>query len=178
LRAEAKPFFQTLFNLVRTLDPSRLVTITSAVSIAEESFDFLDVACLNRYYGWYHQSGRIEEAIKSLSIELDMLYERFHKPILMSEFGADTLPGVHAQPPEMFSEEYQVEFLTRYIELLRSKPYVIGEHIWVMCDFKTSQGTLRMGGINFKGVFTRDRRPKMAAHALRKLWHQKEQEHP
>jgi len=35
----------------------------------------------------------------------------------------------------MFSEEYQAT-----IELLRQKPYVIGEHVWNMCDFKTSQG--------------------------------------
>jgi beta-glucuronidase len=170
VRSEAKPFFRTLSDQVRALDPTRLVTLVSAVGVIEESFEFLDVACLNRYYGWYQQSGRIEEGIRDLSSELDVLYERFHKPIILSEFGADTLPGVHAQPPEMFSEEYQVEFLTKYIELLRSKPYIIGEHVWIMCDFKTSQGTLRMGGFNYKGVFTRDRRPKMAAHALRKLW--------
>jgi len=39
-----------------------------------------------------------------------------------------------------------------------------------MCDFKTSQAIIRMGGMNYKGVFTRDRRPKMAAHFLRKIW--------
>jgi len=27
-----------------------------------------------------------------------------------------------------------------------------------------------MGGMNLKGVFTRDRRPKLAAHRLRELW--------
>ena len=170
LRKEAKPFFRTLYHFAKTLNSSRLVTLVSSVGLAEESFEFLDVACLNRYHGWYTNSGRIDEGVNNLSIELDMLYEHYHKPIILTEFGADTLPGVHAQPPEMFSEEYQVEFLTRYIELLRSKPYVIGEHVWVMCDFKTSQGVLRMGGLNYKGVFTRDRRPKMAAHALRELW--------
>jgi hypothetical protein len=47
---------------------------------------------------------------------------------------------------------------------------VIGHHIWNMCDFKTSQAVRRMGGLNLKGVFTRDRRPKLAAHRLRELW--------
>jgi beta-glucuronidase len=28
-----------------------------------------------------------------------------------------------------------------------------------------------MGGMNLKGVFTRDRQPKLAAHRLRELWH-------
>ena len=88
----------------------------------------------------------------------------------MAEFGADDIPGHHAQPPEMFSEEYQAELLVRYIELLHQKPYMIGEHIWNLCDFKTSQGVTRAGALNYKGVFTRDRRPKLAAHRIRALW--------
>ena len=98
------------------------------------------------------------------------LHERFRKPILLTEFGADAIPGQHAQPPEMFSEEYQAELLTRYIELLHQKSYMVGEHIWNLCDFKTSQGITRMGGFNYKGIFTRDRRPKLAAHRVRDLW--------
>ena len=27
-----------------------------------------------------------------------------------------------------------------------------------------------MAGMNLKGIFTRDRRPKLAAHRLRELW--------
>jgi beta-glucuronidase len=27
-----------------------------------------------------------------------------------------------------------------------------------------------VGGLNLKGVFTRDRRPKLAAHRLRRMW--------
>ena len=42
--------------------------------------------------------------------------------------------------------------------------------MWNLCDFKTAQEVKRFGGMNLKGVFTRDRRPKMAAHALRRLW--------
>ena len=70
----------------------------------------------------------------------------------------------------MFSEEYQADLLTRYIELLRQKPFVIGEHIWNLCDFKTSQGVTRTRALNYKGIFTRDRRPKLAAHRIRELW--------
>jgi len=54
--------------------------------------------------------------------------------------------------------------------VLNSKPYVVGQHVWNMCDFKTAQAVHRMGGMNLKGVFTRDRRPKLAAHRLRELW--------
>ena len=65
-----------------------------------------------------------------LRAEIEAIYALHHKPFLLTEFGADTIPGMHALPPEMFSEEYQVEFLTRYIECLNSLPYVVGQHVW------------------------------------------------
>jgi beta-galactosidase/beta-glucuronidase len=70
----------------------------------------------------------------------------------------------------MFSEEYQAEMITLYHNLFKTRPYIVGEHVWNLCDFKTSQAVHRPGALNHKGVFTRDRRPKMAAHKLRELW--------
>lgn len=171
-RDNAKPFFRDLYELAVSLDPTRPVTLVSCMGVMEEAFEFLDFMCLNRYFGWYQESGQIDRATEFLSKELDLLYETYQKPIVLSEFGADTIPGHHAQPPEMFSEEYQAKFLSQYIEVLRAKPYIIGEHVWNMCDFRTCQGITRMGGYNYKGVFTRDRRPKLAAHKLRDIWTQ------
>jgi beta-glucuronidase len=166
----ARPFFEQLYQEAKALDPTRPVTLVSFLGEAEEAFDFCDLVCLNRYYGWYYLGGNLELAATLLSAELDSLHDKFHKPILLTEFGADAIPGQHARPPEMFSEEYQAEMLVRQIEMLRQKPYVAGEHIWNLCDFKTSQGITRMGGLNYKGIFTRDRRPKLAAHRIRDLW--------
>ena len=144
--------------------------MASYVGIAEESFEFLDILRLNRYYGWYTQSGRLDAGYANLTAELDAMHDKFNKPLILTEFGADTIAGHHAQPHEMFSEEYQADMLEGYIKVLRSKPFVIGEHVWNLCDFKISQGIRRMGGMNLKDVFTRDRRPKLAAHRLRELW--------
>ena len=49
------------------------------------------------------------------------------------------------------------------------KDYVIGAHVWCFADFKSTQGTARVL-LNRKGVFTRDRQPKMSAYMLRDLW--------
>ncbi|MEW5718056.1 MAG: glycoside hydrolase family 2 TIM barrel-domain containing protein, partial [Chloroflexota bacterium] len=166
----AKPFFKNISDLCRSLDPTRPITLATYIGVDEESFEFCDLMCLNRYAGWYSQSGKIEEGAACLAAELDALYQKFRKPLILTEFGADTISGFHAQPPEMFAEEYQTEMLMAYINVLRSKPFVIGEHIWNLCDFKTSQAIQRVGGMNLKGVFTRDRRPKLAAHRLRELW--------
>ena len=169
-RPAAGPFFKDLVELTRSLDSTRLVTVVSHVGVEEEAFSFCDILCLNRYYGWYTEGGRIEEGCVKLSEEIDALHEKFRKPLILSEFGADTVSGWHSEPPEMFSEEYQALFIERYMDVLRSRPWVVGQHVWNLCDFKTGQSIQRVGGMNLKGVFTRDRRPKMAAHALRRLW--------
>jgi len=166
----AKPFFRDLYDLAKSLDPSRPTTLVSHAGLSEESFEFCDVLTLNRYYGWYIFGGQLATAYDMLSEELDAMYAQFHKPLILTEFGADTVAGCHAQPPEMFSEEYQAEMLAGYIQVLRRKPFVVGEHVWNMCDFQTGQSVRRVGGMNLKGVFTRDRRPKLAAHRLRELW--------
>ncbi|MFN2153003.1 MAG: glycoside hydrolase family 2 TIM barrel-domain containing protein, partial [Anaerolineales bacterium] len=170
---EAKPFFRELYDLCKSLDSTRPATLVSYVGLEEESFEFVDLLCLNRYYGWYTESGRLEDGYANLEKEIDALYAKFKKPLVLSEYGADTVPGHHAQPPDMFSEEYQAEMLAQYSRILRNKPYVVGEHVWNMCDFQTSQGVRRMGSMNLKGVFTRDRRPKLAAHRLREIWGKK-----
>jgi len=169
-RPAAKAFFRNLYDLAKSLDPTRPATVVTTVGVAEEAFEFVDFMCLNRYYAWYTEPAQLDLGCQRLSAELDALYEKYHKPLVLSEFGADTVPGVHAEPPEMFSEEFQVEMLKRYIEVLRTKSFVVGEHVWNLCDFKTGQAVNRMNSFNFKGVFTRDRRPKMAAHYLRQLW--------
>ena len=47
--------------------------------------------------------------------------------------------------------------------------FVIGEQVWAFADFQTKQGLNRVDG-NKKGIFTRNRQPKMAAYLLRDRW--------
>ena len=71
----------------------------------------------------------------------------------------------------MFSEEYQVAVLESFHKGFDRLHFVIGEHVWNFADFATKQGVTRVGG-NKKGVLTRQRQPKAAAHALRLRWQQ------
>jgi len=162
--------FRELNDIAKSLDTTRPCTIASYIGEDETAFEFLDVVCLNRYRGWYSEVGDIERGVALLAEDLDKLHQRFGKPIIMTEFGADALAGMHAQPAEMFSEEYQADFLEAHIRMMNDKPYVVGQHIWNMCDFKSPQAVRRVGALNLKGVFTRDRRPKLAAHRVRHLW--------
>jgi beta-glucuronidase len=167
---EAVPFLKALADLSHRLDHTRPVTFVSHVGVNDDAIRHFDVMSLNRYYGWYTQPAQLDLACQMLSDEIDAMYEKFGKPFLLTECGADTIPGLHADPPELFSEEFQVEMIRRYLDVVRSKPYAIGTHIWNFADFKTAQAFRRVGGVNYKGVFTRERQPKMVAHALRKLW--------
>lgn len=163
-------FFRTLYQQAQLLDPSRPVILVGVQGGPPDWFAHCDVIGVNRYYGWYTQQGRLDKAIQVLEQELDDLHQAFAKPILFTEFGADTLAGSHSAPPEMWSEEYQVEFLRRYLDSAALRSFVIGTLVWVFADFKTGQATGRASGLNHKGVFTRDRQPKMAAHFLRSRW--------
>lgn len=172
-RPAAVPFFKDLSRLARSLDKTRPVTLVSYLGATEKSFSFLDAVCVNRYFGWYSEPGDLDKAIPRLSKDLDAIHRRFKKPVLVTEFGADAMPGSHADPPSLFSEEYQAEMLRRYLLVMKKKGYIAGAQVWNLADFRTAQATHRPNGMNYKGVFSRERRPKLAARLLRKLWNRK-----
>lgn len=163
-------FFREMAAETRKLDSTRPVTMVGVQGGPVEWHGLFDVVCINRYYGWYVLGGRLDEGAKELAKELDALHKQFGKPIVIAEFGTDALPGSHATPPEMWTEEYQVEYIRRYLDVAAERPFAAGMHVWNFADFKTGQGTSRAGGLNHKGVFSRDRRPKGAAHLLRSRW--------
>lgn len=173
---ETTAFFQTLIDDAHRLDPTRPATLAAIGGCPPEWMALCDVVMVNRYYGWYTQSGQLDAAQQALEQELDALHARLGKPIIISEFGADTLPGVHSDPPTLWSEEYQVEFLRRYLDTAAERPFVAGLHVWNLADFRTAQAIMRAGSTNHKGVFTRDRQPKMAAHFLRSRWNRTKSE--
>jgi beta-glucuronidase len=165
------PYFEKVFARTRELDPQkRPVTIVVHTWFDNDlAVPYADVICLNRYNAWYGNTGQLDTIEENLGWELRRWWEHQGKPVIMSEYGADTIAGLHRDPPAVFSEEYQVEFLKRYHALFDSLDFVIGEHVWNFADFMTKQGITRVDG-NRKGVFTRQRQPKAAAHLLRERW--------
>jgi len=163
-------FFDALFDLARRLDTTRPLTVVGAGFSDPAWWARSDVICLNRYAGWYDRLGRLTAAMADQAAEVDRLHAASGKPIMFTEFGADALPGHHSVDAEPWSEEFQREMIKRYLDLADSRPWIVGLHIWNLADFRTASALGRAGGINHKGVFTRDRRPKLAAHFLRERW--------
>ena len=167
----AERYFEPLFPLTRELDPTRPVGFANLLTAPYGKCrvsQFGDVVMLNRYYGWYLNIGDLEAAEAVWEDELRG-WAKEGKPIIVAEYGADTYPGLHSLVPEPWSEEYQVAFLEMNHRVFDRFDAVVGEHVWAFADFATISGIGRVGG-NKKGVFTRDRQPKAAAHALRRRW--------
>ena len=134
--------------------------------------DLFDFISLNRYYGWYDEIGNLSAVEPLFKADFEKYYEKFRKPIIVAEFGADTVEGVHSLYSNAFSEEYQRDYIAECCRVFDRLPYVVGEHVWNFADFKTKEGTLRVRG-NRKGVFTKEREPKAAAFMLKKRWEAK-----
>ena len=167
----AYDYWRPLYELAHRLDPqSRPVTLVCCQNDYTKDLitRTMDVVCINRYYGWYNLSGDLKAAKYAFNLELDF-WQEIGKPLILSEYGADTLPGLHSTVPEMFSEEFQVAYYEAINACLDARSFVTGELPWNFADFDAQQGPMRAGG-NRKGLFTRDRQPKMAAHYFTALW--------
>ncbi|XP_042288153.1 beta-glucuronidase [Thunnus maccoyii] len=165
----AEFYFKTLIKHTKALDPTRPVTyITDSNYARDKGAPYVDVICVNSYFSWYHDPGHLEVIPIQLNSQFEDWYGKYQKPIIQSEYGADAVPGIHSDPPMMFTEEYQKVVLQSYHNVFdqKRKQYVIGELIWNFADFMTAQGVTRVVG-NKKGVFTRQRQPKAAAFILR-----------
>ena len=168
---EARAYFAPLLDLTRELDPSRPVGVVNMFLAPADRCrvsDLCDLVMINRYHGWYVDTGDLAAAEIKLEAEL-RAWAALGKPVIVTEYGADALAGLHAVGDVPWTEDYQAAVLEMSHRVFDRVDAVVGEHVWNFADFATSLGVTRVDG-NRKGVFTRDRRPKAAAHALRRRW--------
>ncbi len=168
----AYDYFKPLYDLARELDPQNrpctLVSVQGTAVDTDCSAKLSDVICLNRYYGWYFGGPDLDKSEKGLRAELEK-WGTLGKPVMFTEYGADTVSGFHDTTSVMYTEEYQVEYYEMNNKVFDEFDFVVGEQAWNFADFATSQSLLRVQG-NKKGLFTRDRKPKMVAHYFRNRW--------
>ena len=174
----SRDYFAPLFDLTRELDPTRPVGFVNVMLAPAGKClvsQFADVIMINRYYGWYVNPGDLAAAERGLEGELTE-WAKDGKPIIITEYGADTVAGIHSITDTPWTEEYQSSILDMSHRVFDRVAAVVGEQVWNFADFATSPGFFRVDG-NKKGVFTRDRRPKASAWALRRRWTEKGKPH-
>ena len=168
-------YFKTLFDLAHEIDPQKRPRTYAIVMMSlpnnSKGQQFADFISLNRYYGWYVMGGmNIVDAEAAFRREMDGWSMVLHgRPMIFTEYGADTMPSEHKLPSVMWSQEYQNEYLDMNHAVFDSYDFVKGELVWNFADFQTTEGIMRANG-NKKGIFTRQRQPKDAAFHFRARW--------
>ena len=169
-RSSAGKYFKAVAEHTRQLDSTRPVTLViNAQWDQDHASQYFDVIAINRYFAWYSDPGHTEVIQRKMFSELENWRKARGKPVMVTEYGADTVAGLHMEPAMVFTEEYQVQLMRenfKAFDQARAEGWFIGEHIWNFADFMTKQEPRRVAG-NKKGIFTRERQPKLAAHVLR-----------
>ena len=174
----ATPYFEDVFAFAHECDPQkRPRTFALIMNSRPETcrcHQIADFLSFNRYYGWYVLGGPdIEDAEMAFRGEMDAWMKlEPNKPMIFTEYGADTHSAIDKIPSVMWSESYQIEMLAMCERVFDSYDAIVGEQVWNFADFQTTEGIMRVDG-NKKGIFTRQRQPKRAAFHLKERWENK-----
>lgn len=172
---ERLSFMSRLAECARNEDGTRLISAACLVDgaknqIADRLTEYLDVIGINEYYGWY-------------SPDFEKLPQLFlnstpDKPVIITEFGADALTGLHGGLTDKGTEEYQAYVYERQIETIRDISYIKGMTPWILYDFRCPRRTAAIQGYyNRKGLLSEDKKYKKPAFAvLRKFYEEKKGE--
>ncbi|KAF6206886.1 hypothetical protein GE061_018122, partial [Apolygus lucorum] len=170
---KSEDYFRSIAAHVKTLDSKRPITAALCEPCETEyGGQFLDIIGFNSYNAWYTDPGKLEVIQPKLEAMAECWHKKHNKPVIMTEYGADTMPGLHLEPSYIWSEEFQADLFAEHFKTfdkLRKKNFFIGELIWNFADFKTDQSVTRVGG-NLKGIFTRQRQPKSPAFQVRRRY--------
>lgn len=152
---------QTLEDLTRKTDPTRYTMMSNHGDVnGYMKAGLVKIPQLvgwNLYQGWY--GGKIED----FGPNLDKIRQQVpDKPLLVTEFGADADPRIHAFSPIRFdkSAEYAVRYHQVYINEILKRPFVAGAMVWNLADFSSETRDESMPHVNNKGLLTLDRQPK------------------
>lgn len=166
---ERLSFMSRLALCAKKMDPTRLVSAACLVNeeknmIEDRLTDYLDVIGLNEYLGWYNPD----------FARLPALMENSHpeKPVIITEFGADALPGHHGTVEDKGTEECQVYVYEKQIEVLRNISYIKGMTPWILYDFRCPRRTSSIQKYyNRKGLLSADKTyRKPAFYVLQKFY--------
>jgi beta-glucuronidase len=170
-------FLKALVDRTRALDSSRLVSAAMEVHtdpadkfhrIVDDPFgEYTDLLSFNQYIGWY--DGLPDTLPK---IRWTFAYD---KPVVISEFGADALQGMHGDRLARFTEEYQADLYHQTLGMLQTISQLRGTTPWILTDFRSPRRPLPniQDGWNRKGLIGQNGVKKQAFHVLKEFYEKK-----
>ena len=175
----ARPLVKALAETLHEFDSSRPVTFGTCRLTKDVCLDLADVISFNTYPGWYgfcqDQFCNAEDIRKNLSELVDFVSkpEYKEKPLLISEIGAEALPGIYGG--QRWSEEYQADLLETVVRFVLDSDRCSGTFLWQFCDTRTFLSNCsqsHVGGFNCKGLLDRYRNPKISWWRISQLLHE------
>ena len=172
---EAESFFRQLAVKARELDSTRLLSYAALYCNVGPLAEMVDILGINEYWGWYDIIGQDKPEKLNLKILDDKLTElsgKHKKPMLMTEFGADSIPGYLSESLELWSENYHAELLKKSFEIFKKHPYICGTFPFVFSDYKDPSKHVNKywNEMNYKGVISYNRRKKLSFFTLQKIY--------
>ena len=170
-------FLKALVDTARSLDDTRLVSAAMEVHvdpadnnhrIVDDPFGaYTDLLSFNQYIGWYDG---LPDKLQQIRWTLG-----YEKPVIISEFGADALQGLHGDRLTRFSEEYQEDLYRQTLAMLQKMPQWRGATPWILTDFRSPRRPLPnvQDGWNRKGLIGENGTKKKAFYVLKNFYDEK-----
>lgn len=176
---EAISMSQKYYEYLKGNGGNRLVVYATAQPMNDLCLKYTDVICINKYFGWYEGDMTVWKSFLDAFCQHRAELQSEDKPLIISEFGAAAIYGVHDTELTKWSEEYQAAVLRHCLNLFRDRSEVAGAFVWQFCDIRTcpEMGFSRGRGFNNKGILNEHRRPKAAYYAVQECyrsWAEKE----
>lgn len=181
----ALDFFRALTTRARALDPTRLISYACLYGLAGAIAGIVDVVGFNEYWGWYDvleattdASATTTPRIADLSKLRDLLSRQaasYGKPVLLTEFGADSIPGYRSATRELWSEDYHAHVLSETLAIAAEYPFVRGTFPFVFADYRDPSKEVNgyWDGMNYKGIVTYERRKKLPFFVVQQAYAQR-----
>jgi beta-glucuronidase len=171
-------FLKNLAQHARSLDNTRLISAALEVHANKESpFDrivedpfaeYVDIITFNEYVGWY-------DGLPDKCDKVNWVIN-YNKPVMISEFGADAVQGLHGDTLTRWTEEYQEDLYRRTLKMLTKISQFRGVTPWILCDFRSPRRVLPdiQDGWNRKGLIGQNGIKKNAFYVLKKFYDEME----
>lgn len=150
-----------LDSVARELDPLRYTMIAHHGDF--NKYHAAQLTEIPMLVGWNLYSGWYGGAFKDFAAFLDRHRSALpHKPLLVTEYGADADPRIRSFQPVRFDKslEYATAYHQYYLKAMMERPFVAAAMIWNLADFNSETRAETMPHINNKGLLTWDRIPK------------------
>jgi beta-glucuronidase len=166
-------FLRKLIDHARSLDTTRLISAamerhyvegTTTQMIDDPLGEYVDVFGCNEYVGWYDG---LPDKIDRVDWKM-----KYHKPLIMTEFGAEAPYGNHGDNLTRWTEEYQENVYQHQVNMLKRIPFLRGTCPWILMDFRSPRRPLP--GIqdfyNRKGLVSDQGQKKKAFYVMQKYY--------